>query len=118
MNSSDLHEEHDPSEWAYLYSLGELAPDDKNSFEQHLQRGCVECQSELRAVGNVMADLAAGVSVAPPAALRDRLLKLVAENHTSSEPRTQRSFIAQGGPVNHAIRGIALGGRTHSGDFK
>ena len=86
MNLSDLHEKHDPLEWASLYMLGELSPDDKSSFEQHLHRGCPECQSELQAFGNVIADLAADVSVAPPPALRDRLLKLVAEDHRQSEP--------------------------------
>jgi anti-sigma factor ChrR (cupin superfamily) len=97
MNLSDLHEKHDPLEWASLYTLGELSPDDKGSFEQHLHRGCPECQSELQAFGNVIADLAEEVSVAPPPALRERLLKLVAENYTASEPARKGVLLRRAG---------------------
>ena len=86
MNFPRQHEEHDSSEWASLYALGEFAPDDKSSFEQHLNGGCVECRTALRELGDVMADLATGVSMAPPPALRERLLKVVAENYATSEP--------------------------------
>jgi len=84
MTLSDLRKQHDPSEWTTLYMLGELSPDDKGSFEQHLNGGCEECRTALRELGDVMADLAAGVSIAPPLTLRERLLQLVAENPTAS----------------------------------
>lgn len=87
MNYSRLHEQHEPPEWATLYALGELSLEDKNSFEQHLNVGCQECQTELRALGDLMADLAEGVSAAPPPAVRERLLKRVAETPTSERAR-------------------------------
>lgn len=84
MNSEDLHKKHEPAEWATLYALGELPADEKESFDQHLG-GCRECDAELRALGDAMVQLAAEVAMAPPASVRKRLLKGVAEGQTGSE---------------------------------
>lgn len=86
MNLRDPHKDQDPTEWAARYALGDLSPDDKNSFEQHLQHGCPECQSELQEFGHVIAALAAGVSTAPPPDLRDRLLTRLLEDSRGKEP--------------------------------
>jgi anti-sigma factor ChrR (cupin superfamily) len=71
MNIFAPGEEHEPSVWATLFALGELSLEDRASFERHLDAGCPECQSQLCALGGVMARLAVDVSWPPPL---DRLL--------------------------------------------
>ena len=49
----------------------------------HLAKGCSECESEIRVVGELSADLALAVEAAPPASLREKLLsKLTQESRT------------------------------------
>ena len=86
MNPRDLHDGHEPSAWATLYVFEELPPNERRSFERHLNGGCLECRTAIRELGEVMVDLACGVSMSPPPALRERLLKLVAENNRANEP--------------------------------
>ncbi|GAC1661377.1 MAG: cupin domain-containing protein [Candidatus Acidiferrum sp.] len=89
MTVSDLHQVHEPSEWAVLYTFGELTADEKESFEEHLDSGCPECKTEVGATGNLAAKLAGEVAKVPPVALRARLLKQT----TAGESKTAREGI-------------------------
>lgn len=89
MNISNIHNEEEPSEWVTLYAFGELPADERRLFEQHLSEGCAACSAALRQIEEVMADLAAGVSMAPPPGLRERLMKSVAEKLAAGEAARQ-----------------------------
>ena len=71
---------HEPdAELASVYALGALEPEDRVGFEAHLRGGCRECETALRDYAEALATLAAEVpSVAPPAAVKVRLLERVA----------------------------------------
>ncbi len=58
-----------------LYLLGSLSPEEQLAFEAHLAT-CPECQAEVRSLGAVVAALPyAAPDAAPPAHLRDRVLR-------------------------------------------
>ncbi len=65
---------------AALYSLGALSLEETREFEQHLAAGCEVCRAEVRAYGDVAADLPlATAEVQPPPDLRRRVLERIAE---------------------------------------
>jgi len=58
-----------------LYSLGLLESDEQGEIEEHLARGCVECQGNLRSATAMNALLMSTVTPAnPPARLKRRVL--------------------------------------------
>jgi len=62
-------------EMASLYTLGLLAPDVSQSFEQHIESGCPVCESEVRTFQETAAQVACSLSEsAPPASLRAQLM--------------------------------------------
>lgn len=74
------HDRNDESIWlrAYEYALGTLPPEETMEFERHLREGCEECAAELKRARDVEGNLGlAAAPVAPPAHLRDALLKRV-----------------------------------------
>ncbi|MFE1287945.1 anti-sigma factor domain-containing protein [Streptomyces sp. NPDC058751] len=58
------------------YALDALESDEKRRFERHL-RGCDDCAEEVRALTEDAVRLAWSAAVAPPAALRERVLTAV-----------------------------------------
>jgi anti-sigma factor ChrR (cupin superfamily) len=72
-------------ELAAQYRLGDLSPEDRTSFELHVQ-ACPECRGEALALAPVLDDLAlAAPEVEPPTDLLDRLKQRI-----RSEPKKQR----------------------------
>jgi anti-sigma-K factor RskA len=68
MTNEDLHE------LAAGYALDALDADDRQAFEEHLA-GCDRCRRELAGLSGAVGTLAYGAeAVAPPDALRDRIL--------------------------------------------
>jgi anti-sigma-K factor RskA len=68
------------------YALGALGPDDARRFEQHLEQ-CEECQVELSELRPVVAALpAAADPVAPPPALRQRIMAVVESEAVARRP--------------------------------
>ncbi|MEP6963519.1 MAG: cupin domain-containing protein [Acidobacteriota bacterium] len=49
----------------------------RQELEAHLASGCQECAEEIRAAGEIAADLSTAVEADPPAAIRTNLLDLV-----------------------------------------
>jgi predicted ChrR family anti-sigma factor len=65
---------------AAAYALGSLPPVESADFEEHL-RACEACRREVEALQGVLGDLATlAPAVAPPPALKDRLLARVLES--------------------------------------
>jgi anti-sigma factor ChrR (cupin superfamily) len=61
--------------------LATLNSSDQVALERHLAKGCSECEREIRAAGELAADLALLVEAAPPVSLREKLLsKLTQES--------------------------------------
>ncbi len=76
------------AELAPAYALGVLDDDARVRFERHLQGGCQECESAIRGYGAAMVALVGELSpVAPPPAVRTRLLE-----HIAAEPPAARAF--------------------------
>jgi anti-sigma-K factor RskA len=71
---------HEPfAELASAYALGALDGDDRVRFEAHLSAGCPPCEAALRDYAEVLGGLGTDVTpVAPPPAVRARLLERVA----------------------------------------
>jgi len=69
------------------YALGALPPDEARRFEQHLEQ-CEECQVELSQLRPVVAALpAAADPVAPPPALRQRIMAVVESEAAARRPQ-------------------------------
>src|SRR5262245_24025126 len=67
-----------------LLALDLLSPDERADLATHLDRGCDECESELRAHRATAADLAyAALSVTPSPGLRERVLRACTESPPS-----------------------------------
>jgi anti-sigma factor ChrR (cupin superfamily) len=78
-------------ERAALYLLGALDPDAARAFARHLETGCPACRTERDGFDGVTAGLALSVPpVAPPPALRDRLL---AAARASATPPSGLHFV-------------------------
>lgn len=60
-----------------LYALGALEGEEQRMYEEHLRRGCADCQAELRSLAEVTASLGSAVQAEPPAELRSRMLAKV-----------------------------------------
>jgi len=73
-----------------LYVLGGLTPEERSTFEAHLPT-CAECAAEVQSLRPVVPALAQVVQqVAPPAALRDRVLNRVKGVEEASAQRVPR----------------------------
>lgn len=59
------------------YALDALDHDERSEFEAHLD-ACQQCREQLISLSDAAGDLAAGVAVAPPEGLKDRVLAAVA----------------------------------------
>lgn len=75
MREDMLKDEH--TEWAALYSLGALAPEEKVYFEKHLASGCTACAAEMEKFDGLVSRLARASECPPPLRLRERLLAAV-----------------------------------------
>lgn len=84
------------AELAPLYSLGALDEQEARQFEAHLNAGCAECAAEVRSFDPVLVSLAAcPTEVAPPPAVRARLLDLLhAAAPIASSPAGTRAMAA------------------------
>ena len=68
-----------------LYSLGALPTAEHAEFEEHLRLGCQACHDELESLQTTVGMLGfAAQTVAPPAALRQRLLERVRETPSAA----------------------------------
>jgi anti-sigma factor ChrR (cupin superfamily) len=73
--------------WAALHALDALDADDRRAFEAHLDGGCDSCRAEYHSFRLVAARLVHLVPpIAPPAALRDRLMARIAELAAPAAP--------------------------------
>lgn len=59
--------------------LASLHSTEQVALEAHLAKGCTECESEIRAAGELAAELALVSEAAPPLSLREKLLSKVAQ---------------------------------------
>lgn len=67
-------------EFASLYALDALTPDEKAIYEAHLGSGCAVCASEVTSFRNVTGIIGTSVEpVSPPARLRERLMRAIAQ---------------------------------------
>jgi anti-sigma factor ChrR (cupin superfamily) len=67
-------------EWASLYALGVLPPDERESYEEHLRAGCTVCLTEVADFERVTGSLGFAAAPAQPSAdLRSRLLARITE---------------------------------------
>jgi anti-sigma factor ChrR (cupin superfamily) len=67
-------------EWASLYALGVLPPDERESYEEHLHTGCTVCLTEVADFERVTGSLGFAAAPAQPSAdLRSRLLARITE---------------------------------------
>jgi anti-sigma-K factor RskA len=101
------------TEWleqAAPYALGALDDDDRASFEQHLAT-CAQCAAEVRELQEVAGLLATTAkSVAPPPALRDRILADARAVHPISAASAKSSGAATAPQVDSQPRAGAKAG--------
>ena len=74
------------------YALNALDLGEKELFEEHLRQGCVSCETELRAFGQVADMIGQSVPASPSLLMRDRLRSLV-----SRSPRSPGVLLQQTG---------------------
>ncbi|GGX95335.1 anti-sigma factor [Streptomyces minutiscleroticus] len=77
------------------YALDALAPPEHRRFERHL-RGCDRCAAEVRALREDAVRLACSTAVAPPPALRERILAAVRTTPQEPVPQPSRSRPGRG----------------------
>jgi len=77
--------DHDLHTLTGAYAADALDAVDRDVFERHLET-CESCRAEVRELQATTARLAVGVSAAPPAALRDRVLAEVGRTRQLSPP--------------------------------
>ncbi len=77
--------DHPEADLAVGYALYALDPAERASFEVHLQ-GCSSCAAAVASLLVVAGELAVAVPVAPPAALRTRVLDLIAQTPQDAAP--------------------------------
>jgi anti-sigma factor RsiW len=112
--------DHDLHTLTGAYAADALDPVDRDIFERHLET-CDSCPAEVRELQATTARLAVGVSAAPPAALRDRVLAEVGRTRQLSphgdvvrlDPRRHRPWYRQPATAAAAVLlvvAIGLGG--------
>src|SRR5487761_22550 len=72
--------ENEHIEWAALYVVGALPPEERSSFEEHLNSGCNICAAELEKLDGIVSRLAQSSSRVPPLCLRECLLKAIEQD--------------------------------------
>lgn len=77
----------DPHLLAAAYALDAVSPDERSSFEHHLQQ-CEECRAELQGFHETAARLAQSVEMAIPTSLRSSILDM-ADQTPQHRPITQ-----------------------------
>jgi anti-sigma-K factor RskA len=78
------------------YALNALGPEEAAEFRRHLD-GCQACREEVRELQSAVARIGAAEAVAPPAALKARILS--AADRTHQEPPTGPARPADGAPT-------------------
>ena len=112
--------DHDLHTLTGAYAADALDAVDRDVFERHLET-CESCRAEVRELQATTARLAVGVSAAPPAALRDRVLAEVGRTRQLSTPgevvrldqRRNRSWYRQPATAAAAVLlvvAVGLGG--------
>ena len=92
------------------YALGQLSPDDRRDVESHV-RECDACAADLRELSVVMEGIAHSVDpVAPPPALRRRVLSSLA-----SQPQEPRRTPADSNVVAMPTVGVKIRRGVHPG---
>ena len=72
--------------WAGTHALDALTAEERAAYQEHLQRGCPICGSDFLSFEEVAGQLGlAGKAVEPPASLRERLLRRIAEAPAPAE---------------------------------
>src|SRR5579863_7488837 len=71
------------AESAALYALGVMSEAERSALERHLGEGCSVCQTEINRCGELIAALAQGAAVSPPASLRQKLLQTIRQAPTA-----------------------------------
>src|SRR3979409_1602563 len=96
---------------AALYTLGALSREDAARLEKRLASDCALCQAEVRACEITVAALAASTTpVAPPAALRQRLVDRISDEikGPASEESVMEIVRADGGFVQTPMPGVQI----------
>lgn len=70
-------------EMAAASVLASLQPSEQAALDAHLAKGCSECESEIRAAGELALELASLVETAPPVGLREKVLAKVTQESRS-----------------------------------
>ena len=83
------HAIEEAQEYASLYVLKALPPEESDSFETHISEGCRLCRQEVQAMESALGELGVLSSATPPPGLRERLLERV---------RSKEGAESQGGP--------------------
>ena len=108
---------HAMTDVAALYALGALSQQEARSFEQHLQRGCAECEAELESFANTVAALGfSAPDEQPPERVRSELLASMArhgsaEIESAGKPRPAHDFVsvrASEGEWHELQKGVSL----------
>jgi quercetin dioxygenase-like cupin family protein len=82
---------------ALSYALGILGAEEMSQFEKHLSDGCTDCDREVQSVNEIVATVAAGTSVVPPAALRQELMRRVAKATLLRAEKTSLQIVRSAG---------------------
>lgn len=86
-------------EWAALYALGALSPEEKASFEQHLLDGCLVCQVEVREFENVATEIALANSATPPTSMLAKILAQIPKKSGAETSQRTPGVLFQFGGV-------------------
>src|ERR1700687_5981912 len=92
-----VHAGNAPKEWAALYAVGALTPEEKISYEQHLQGECAICKSELAKFTSVAAQLALETLEVPPTSLKARLIARIEQEANSAINQNAPGVLLQNG---------------------
>ena len=97
----------EPHTLAGAYVMDAITPPDRARFESHLAR-CEECAQEVASLREATARLAGAAAVAPPAALKERVMAAAAmtRQHPPSTSETESQVrITRSGPWHRPTAG-------------
>ncbi len=107
------HEKDDEAVWlkAHEYAFGTLSASDAAEFEAHLATGCAACAGELERARELEGSLALSVApLAPPPAIRERLMARVKTAVDSTAVQRWRTWGKEGTNPDHILIRAGDGG--------
>ncbi len=100
------HSIEEAQEYASLYVLKALPPEESDAYETHVSEGCRLCRQEVQAMESALGELGVLTSATPPSGLRGRLLDRVRSKEgaeVKGDPQVWKNWDSAATPSEGAV---------------